>query len=211
MTDQKHYKKIIFDFDGTLVDSYALILDVLDDSEMNRSLNLSRSQLEHLKGLSMREIVKELHIPLTKLPFFVHSLRNEMRKHLDRLRLFDGIEQSLEAIKARNLNIWVVSSNSRENIVEFFKLKNMNVFNDVISDDSVFFKHRAINSLIKDNKLDKVETVYIGDEVRDIHAAQKAGLDIISGSWGFNHKEKLQEHNPTFIADYPSQILEIIS
>ena len=208
---KKPYKNIIFDFDGTLVDSYSLMLDVLDDNKMNLSLNFSRSQLEHLKGLSMREIIRELHIPLTKIPFFVHSLRTELHKHLDRLRLFDDIEQTLRKLKEKGLNIWIVSSNSRENIVDFLKLKNLEIFNDVISDDSIFFKHRAIKHLIKENKLELVKTVYVGDEVRDIHAAQKAHVDVISVTWGFNHKETLIQNNPTFAVDFPSQIIDLIS
>ena len=54
------------------------------------------------------------------------------------------------------------------------------------------------------------ETLYIGDEVRDVKACQKIGLDIISVSWGLNNKEALYEAGSLAIVDSPSLLLETL-
>jgi phosphoglycolate phosphatase-like HAD superfamily hydrolase len=51
--------------------------------------------------------------------------------------------------------------------------------------------------------------VYVGDEVRDIEAARKSGINCISVSWGFNTKELLQKHSQTVVSS-PTELLQAI-
>ena len=54
------------------------------------------------------------------------------------------------------------------------------------------------------------EIVYVADETRDIEAAKKAKVRIISVTWGFNSREILKKQNPDFLVDRPEEILRII-
>lgn len=58
--------------------------------------------------------------------------------------------------------------------------------------------------------IDDNNVVYIGDETRDVEAAKKVGIEIISVCWGFNYKEILQTLNPNFIVESPEEILPCI-
>jgi phosphoglycolate phosphatase-like HAD superfamily hydrolase len=45
--------------------------------------------------------------------------------------------------------------------------------------------------------------VYVGDEVRDIVAARKAGVDVAAVSWGYNTREVLAKHEPDYLIERP--------
>ena len=63
---------------------------------------------------------------------------------------------------------------------------------------------------MKKYNLKKQETIYVGDEFRDIKASKKAKVDIISVTWGFDSVELLQKGKPEYLVTKPSQIPEII-
>jgi len=50
----------------------------------------------------------------------------------------------------------------------------------------------------------------VGDEIRDITAARKAGMDIASVAWGYNTVESLKSHKPDYLIYEPSQLIEIV-
>ena len=55
-------------------------------------------------------------------------------------------------------------------------------------------------------KIDKDDTVYIGDSEVDIETANNSGLDCISVSWGFRSREQLLKSGAKIIVDFPLQI-----
>ena len=56
----------------------------------------------------------------------------------------------------------------------------------------------------------KDEVVYVGDEVRDIKAAKRAGMKIIAASWGYNEREALEKYKPDLIVDRPVELIEVV-
>ena len=74
----------------------------------------------------------------------------------------------------------------------------------------MFGKHRSLKRLLKTYHMKPAETIYIGDEVRDIEACRKAKVQIIAVTWGFNSKRILERAKPDFIADKPEDIVKIV-
>jgi phosphoglycolate phosphatase len=52
--------------------------------------------------------------------------------------------------------------------------------------------------------------IYVGDEIRDIIAAHKCGIRIISVSWGFHTVDLLASKNPDYLVDNPRQIVQLM-
>jgi phosphoglycolate phosphatase len=71
-------------------------------------------------------------------------------------------------------------------------------------------RQRVLTQVLKKQKIDKTEAIYVGDEIRDIEAAQKVGMKIISVTWGFNAKESLQKFHPDALADTPDEFLHFV-
>jgi phosphoglycolate phosphatase len=100
----------------------------------------------------------------------------------------------------------IVSSNSTADINQFLKQHNIEVFDYVYGGGGIFGKHNKIKKCIKHFKFQKDEAIYIGDEVRDIEAAHKAGCKSIAVTWGFQPKKVLEASNPHELAQKPEEI-----
>ncbi|MEL6578529.1 MAG: HAD hydrolase-like protein, partial [Cyanobacteria bacterium J06621_12] len=85
------------------------------------------------------------------------------------------------------------------------------LFRYVYSGTAIFGKHRVLNQVIKEHRIDKCEVIYVGDETRDIRSARKSNIPVIAVSWGFNAAEILAEHQPDILVDQPLELIKAIA
>ncbi|MCX8129504.1 MAG: HAD-IA family hydrolase [Clostridia bacterium] len=203
-------KNLIFDFDGTIVNSKDLVIHLYNElAYENNYKKLSSSDIEYLINLPISERIKLLDIPIHKIPSLLFEVLNKYRKHIHSLHTADGIVDLLYALKAKGFRLGIISSNAAGTIREFLKKNDMDMFENIYSAKNVFGKHYAINSFMKKYRLEKEETFYVGDEIRDIISCKKSGVPIIAVTWGYDSRELLSGGNPDFIADHPAEILRI--
>jgi phosphoglycolate phosphatase-like HAD superfamily hydrolase len=84
------------------------------------------------------------------------------------------------------------------------------LFSFIYSETSLFSKDKSIRKLMKQNNLNLDEILYVGDETRDIEASKKIHIKVIAVTWGFNSGEVLAKHNPDFLIQQPSELIEIL-
>lgn len=58
--------------------------------------------------------------------------------------------------------------------------------------------------------IDPKDSLYIGDEIRDIDAAHQAGIAIAAVGWGYNSPEKLKKYNPDFFIDHSDDLFSLL-
>ncbi|HHY25071.1 MAG TPA: HAD-IA family hydrolase [Clostridiaceae bacterium] len=204
-------KYLIFDFDGTVVDSAGLYIRLANN--IADELGLPKLCLEELRSFTSMPIknrCKILGIPLYRLPAMNIRMQEEIKNHIHELQWIDGIENEIRKLKESGFKLVIISSNSISNIERFFENKNLDVFDEIYSSKGIFDKHSSINKLIKKLGIKKDEAVYIGDEYRDIKACKKSKVRIISVTWGFDSEELLVKGNPDFIARTPQEMIDII-
>jgi phosphoglycolate phosphatase len=109
-----------------------------------------------------------------------------------------------------NKNLFIISSNIKENIHQFLKKYKIDYFDYVLSGSSLFGKDKLINKLIKSKNISKEATIYVGDEVRDIDASHNSGIKIAAVTWGYNSKEILEFNNPDMIVKDPKELLNYL-
>ncbi|MCZ2845806.1 MAG: HAD hydrolase-like protein, partial [Candidatus Bathyarchaeota archaeon] len=80
----------------------------------------------------------------------------------------------------------------------------------IISAKNLFGKDKSIKRYLKHLNLEADKIIYVGDELRDIHACQKLAVRMISVTWGFDSLELLKTGKPDYIASKPKEIMEII-
>lgn len=205
-------KYLIFDFDGTVVDSASLYTGLANNIADEFGLaKLCSEKLRLFSGMPIKERCKLLGIPLYRLPSMNIRMQEEIKSHIHSLKWIDGIETQIKKLKKSGFKLAIISSNSTNNIKRFFESNNLNIFDGIYSSKGIFDKHRSINKLIKKLRIKKDEAIYIGDEYRDIKACKKSKINIISVTWGFDSKELLMKGNPNFIADSPLEMVNIIS
>ncbi|MEM7593624.1 MAG: HAD hydrolase-like protein [Cyanobacteria bacterium P01_A01_bin.83] len=206
-------KAILFDFDGTIADTYQAIATITN--QLSREFGykaLSQEELLLIKNLSSREIVKRSEISIFKLPFLVRRIRLELNKEIAELEPIPDITQVLFKLKDLDFTLGIVTSNNHDNVNIFLNKHNLTeLFDYIYPGTAIFGKHRVINQAIKEHKLNKANVIYVGDETRDIRSAKKSQIPIISVSWGFNAVEILSQHQPDYLVNYPPELLRAIA
>lgn len=202
---------IIFDFDGTIADSFDYVLGFLSSrTKMTRSL--SEREKNVFRGISMSLIARRMKIPLWQLPvlFLVGRLAMKTRMHF--VKPHTGLTEVVRDLHSDGHKLYIVSSNSAQNIRLFLKLQGLDEeFIKIYGNVGLLGKKRKLKKMRRRNRLRLQNTFYIGDEAKDIKAAKKAKLRAVAVTWGYSNRENLRAEKPDYIISNPSELLEIFS
>ncbi len=205
-------KVLLFDFDGTIADSYESFLGIVGKLAIKHKFqNLSLEELETLRTEDARTLIKQLKIPFYKLPFIAHDMKTFQQKEIQTMHPFKGLPEVLHTLKKQGHTLGIITSNGRANVETFIKKHAIDVFDYIYSDAGIFGKDKVLQNFFKQHHINKDDAFYIGDEIRDIQACKKVGVKIISVSWGFNIKAGLEKHHPNFLIDHPKDLLSVIN
>ncbi|MGE8658445.1 MAG: HAD hydrolase-like protein [Achromobacter sp.] len=205
------YDIAAFDFDGTLADTmpwFNSILNTVADKYGFRKIDAAeRDQLRHRDA---SEILKFLGIPLWKLPAIMTHVRALMQEIDPTVHMFDGIPDALARLKTAGMRLAVVSSNSLENVQRVLGPETAALFDDYECGTDLFGKAAKIDRLLQRHAVAPDRFLLVGDEIRDIDAARKAGVRVSSVAWGYNHVDALRERGPDElilrVADLPAAL-----
>lgn len=204
-------KLLIFDFDGTIADSAEMILETINQlSDTYGYAKIKESDVEGLRGKTIKELFRILKIPWMKLPFLLIEYRKKYTPEIPRLKTAKGIDVVLRRLHRDGEKLVIVTSNSKENVKKFLKKNNIDIFDQIQGGISLFGKSHILAKLTKDNKHTKEFIFYIGDEVRDIQAAKKVEVKVIAVTWGFQSKKILAEYEPDYIVDTPEKLYTVL-
>jgi phosphoglycolate phosphatase len=200
-------RAIIFDFDGTLADTFIMNLNIVN----KYADELGYKKIKHpekLRGKHAMEILtKELGIPLWKLPYLVWKGKKIAKEEIKDAELFKGIDTMIQKLQ-ESRKVGVLTSNHKAVVQKIFKKYSINV--KMIYSSGLFNKDKSLKKLMTKYGFSSDEILYVGDEIRDVKACKKVGIKIAGVSWGFNSAESLEEAGADFIAHTPSDILEIV-
>lgn len=196
---------IIFDFDGTLVDSFPVALDIF--YSLTHTGALTEKDMMRLRGMSLLQVAKELRIPGYAIPFLVLRGRRTMRRRMDEVGLIAGMETVIRQL-AKTHKLFILSSNSPRNISIILNRYDLtSAFAGIHGNVPLLGKARALRRVLKHYGLDAASTWYVGDEARDIEAAHKTKLKAIAVSWGYNNIHVLKEHHPEVLVFTVEELL----
>ncbi len=204
-------QKIIFDFDGTLADTRDLFLETL--AQISRKyglLEISSEEAEQMSRLPIRERLKQMGVPLSKLPL----MYRESRQIFEGLEImpepYPAIKELVYALKHRGYLLYIVSSNTYDFIKRFLEANELEVFEQIFSSRGLFGKHRDIKKLLRKTGLSRQEVLYVGDELRDIETCRRISVPVICVTWGFDSPSLLEEGKPDYLVEHPRDILRLV-
>ncbi len=200
---------IIWDFDGTIADSLPLVIELAYD--WFKLEPLAPSEIERLRNLPIKELLAYVNLPLWRVPGLLVRARGEFGRRADKIDAIDGIPQVLEQLHKAGHKQYIISSNSPQNIRKFLRAHNLHqYFDSVHGNTGLFGKTAALRHIIKKDKLAVGDCYAIGDEARDIDAAQKVGVKSIAVNWGYNGDKILKQHKPDYFVTEPVEILKLL-
>lgn len=204
-------KQIIFDLDGTLVDSLDIFIKIGNEMAHRYGYQpITQEKIKELLKLPMRKRIESLKIPVFKIPRIGVEILNAFNSYAAEIKPIEGIAEMLHTLHGKGYGLNIVSSNSVHNIETFLKVNHLELFDNIQSSKGLFGKHVTIGRLITKLGAAKEDVIYIGDEQRDVEASRKIGIRVISVLWGFDSKELLEKVEPHFYAEKPGDIVEII-
>lgn len=220
------YKLVMFDLDGTLVNSIP---------DLTFAINKTLLQLEH-NEVSAESVKKWVGngVPLLLARALSNNvipdvtISKEMQAEAialfneayhesghSRTHLFNEVLESLTKLKELDCQMAIITSKPYQFVPTI--LNNLNItdfFSDIIGGDSV--KNRkpdpeGINSLLAKYNLKSSEVLMVGDSENDILAAKNATCDSVGFTYGYNYGKPISESNPTYVCDTFSELLEIVN
>ncbi len=203
------YKLIIFDFDGTLADSFPWFIKTMDIiTEKFNLKKIDKNEISELRKLDSAGFLKYMKVPLYKIPIISRFILNMMSENIEDIKLFDGIASMLHELKVKGYKIAIVSTNSKENIYNVMGEELSSLNDHFVGGVSLFGKESKLKKVIKLSGIDKKDAIYIGDELRDIQAAKKIGIPCGAVAWGVNDADSLAALSPDEMFYEVEQILQ---
>ena len=199
----------IFDFDGTLAETLPALLEIANGLAEEFDFEpMDEAEFQRWRDLTTQEILQEGRVSLWKLPRIVRRVRQEQHRIMPDMEMVAGMKAVLLALKERGDRLGIATSNGEANLRVFLEKNQLeNVFEFAKCNISLFGKARVLRRIVQQENLDLSQTFYVGDEVRDVQAAKKVGLQSVGVIWGFNTAEALRGVRADFVLSDPTSLL----
>lgn len=204
------YQHIVFDVDGTLVDTEYSVLHSLQDTI--RTLTGREAPLEELTfalGITGEDALKKLAFP--DIPGALALWIDYLEKYGNSTSVFPDMEETLRALSQKGCGLGVVTSRIRENFEQEFKRFSIRQYFDIVvcADDTAEHKPTA-GPLLKYMELSgcgRSQILYVGDSRYDRECARNAGVDFALAGWG----SRLKDTDAEYCLSTPTELIPVVN
>ena len=207
------YKTLVFDFDGTIADTLGETRRIFNRIAPDYGIReVAEHELDGLRHLSLKDLLNHLEIPKRRVPALIARGTGLMRGNITELQLITGMREVLIELRRHVRSFGILTSNATANVDLFLRTHGLRDQFDFISSTSKLTgKAKHLKAIRKTFSLRPEELLYIGDELRDVKASQKAGIPIAAVTWGFNSREALMAAAPDYLFDQPEDFLRLLT
>lgn len=201
---------VVLDFDGTIADTFDAALSILNrlSGEFGYRI-LTDAEIAKAREMSVRQLLKFLGIPMRKMPLIAKKGVQELHSRIKEIQPFVEMPEVLRELHRRGYRLGIITSNSQENVAQFLRIHELQLFDFVCTSSRLFGKAREIRGVLKRFGWKKEQLHFIGDECRDIEAAQKTRIPITAVAWGYNTPHALSKMKPDHVIDDPRELLKL--
>lgn len=220
---------VLFDFDGTLVNTTPLILRSFH-ATWQEVCALRCEDAEYIAtfGLPLpvafeqmaERFVAEGRLPapasnLALVEELITTYRNfNERWHDEMIEPFAGIRETLEGLRQRGCRLGVVTSKKRVGLERGLRIFQMSDFFEVTicAEDSTIHKPQPEPLLIalRQFQAQPAQGLYVGDSTHDLVAGRAAGVRTAAATWGPFPVAALQQLQPDYLLGQPQELLQLI-
>ncbi|MEM9299038.1 MAG: HAD hydrolase-like protein [Bacteroidota bacterium] len=202
---------VIFDFDGTIADTIYQVMRICNKlSEEYKFRKISKEELAMAKDMTAGQLIKLLKIPRLKLPAILTKGKKMLSKEVHEVKTFPGIPEVIHQIRSQIPLLGILTSNSKENVEFFLQANELDVFDFISTIPKLSGKAKHLKAIMRTFNLEPSDLLMIGDEVRDVKAAKKAGVPVVAVDWGFNSAKALKYKKPEYLISKPQELVPIL-
>ncbi|MFH7319361.1 HAD family hydrolase [Desulfurivibrio sp. D14AmB] len=212
-------RAIMFDLDGTLLDSLADIADAMNRVLAGLKLpEHPRQAYRFMVGEGMPTLVSRALEPLRDQKtekVALAAMREEYgRSWRDQTRPYPQIPQLLTTLNRREIPLTILSNKpddfTRQAVEELLAPHRFALVRGARPDTPRKPDPGGALALAKELNLPPAEFIYVGDSGIDMQTAKRAGMFAVGVLWGFRPAEELRQNGADALIDTPSQLLEIL-
>ncbi len=203
-------RNVILDWSGTLVDDLAPVLKTT-----NHVLEVCG-----LPPISLEEFRRDFCLPIRKfyerrVPDVPQARLEEIfltkyPEHQDEIQLLPHTREFLQFCANRHLGVYIASTvdpHSFDYQTQRFGITPYITKPYIGIED----KTEKIHHILEENRLDREQTLFVGDMEHDIEAGKAGGIHTCAVLTGYNHAEKLQAMSPDLICDHLGQLQQVLA
>ena len=204
----KAYTHLVFDIDGTLLNTEMAVLHSLQWALQQHGIAQSLEQLRFALGIPGKDAL--IRFQLNNPDQVLREWDAKFTEFLQEITIFEGVVPLLQALRARGIYLGVVTSKTQVELAQDFDAMGLTDYFDIIvtADDTVQHKPDAEPMLnyLKRSGAKAAETIYIGDADYDLQCALRAGCDCALAQWG---RTDLPATAPTWILHQVSDVWKL--
>ena len=212
------YDTIIFDLDGTLLNTLDDLMDSLNFALISHNYEpRSLEEVRRFVGNGVKKLVERslpLHSNEADIEKCLASFTNHYNKNMqNKTRPYDGIMELLLDLNRYNYKIAIVSNKYDQAVKELSK-EYFGDFIDVAIGESDTVKKKpapdSVYAAIKELGSDISKTLFVGDSETDVQTAKNAGITCVGVTWGFRTRDLLRKEGADYLIDTPKELLTLI-
>ncbi|WP_080058055.1 HAD hydrolase-like protein [Spirosoma aerolatum] len=185
-----NFKLVIFDFDGTLADSFPFFRQAFNTlADIYQFKRIDLKEVDEIRGLNVRQMMKHVGMPAWKMPFVARTFIRLMGDNIHQIQLFDGITDLLKQLASQGVQLAIVSSNSEENIRRVLGPESASLIRYYRCGTAIFGKSSQFRKVAAKSGISPQDILCVGDEVRDLEAAHKEHMAFGAVAWGFTRSD----------------------
>lgn len=209
---QKPQKVAIFDFDGTLADTASIFKAIYDTARNNNWPYPNDKDFENLRKGTFRDPRRWTWIPFWQLPFVIHKVKRTMRRNADDVVLVPGVVELVHDLHKQGFAVYILSRNlpqTIQRVLQRYELDNKAL---ILCRKKRYLgsKTIALIALLRRQGYDRKYVWMIGDEVRDILSAKRAGVHSVAVTWGLQDVSILKKYRPTYLVKNVAELRQIL-
>jgi pyrophosphatase PpaX len=209
------YPTVLFDLDGTLVDSGAIILASFKHAARTvLARDVEEEQIAALVGGS------NLHDQMRVLsPAHVDELVRVYREHNrplhDELQAFEGVEELMETLSGEGRKLGIVTAKGRQTVDLAFAVLSLERYFDAVVTADMTDRHKPdpapVLKALELLESEPADAAFVGDSPYDVAAGKAAGVFTVAVSWGKLHpEERLLEAGADVLVHSPKELLDVL-
>ena len=212
-----HYDAILFDVDGTLIDSAPGILHTLEEVFQKMGVDVTGVNLRRYLGPPLRKSFGEHFTELDKIEQATRLYRESYAvKGSHECAAYPGAAEMLQSLKDAGLILCTATSKPTEVVTPILEEKGLAPFFDFIGgasmDESRDTKTGVVRYVLSQPMLQGKRVLMVGDRNDDMRGAADCGLDAAGALYGYGSREELAPFHPVLLAescaDLADQLLE---